>query len=784
MAPSSVDSVETGIESYPLLTRWIHLPRLACGPDPRSHYHSQHSMDTAGTESKPRRGEDRREGAVGHDDGKDLQRSRSVGDGIDRLNGEDRADADTDAGAGPGSRGTNGTGAEDENVIVLKMVDGTSYCVHSDIYGRRSTGSDSGAVGAGSTDRGRQDVSCVEGSATRSVAMEDMPRTSSPSTKERLNGRHHNSADSDSSDGDGDYTRSSAVASVVPVSPNIIKGSSSSPHHRHQISYDKESFEDMSRSMGAMWAGCNTFFDADIHDTSASELSSPVSRTGRSYSSARRKSKSVDFNGIAVFGDTDGGEGNKMTSEDGTSFGRQRSSGISGRHPAGAEAAINGGSRVDASSSPRATLEEFKNDATATVAVRQRLRRALARRDASLALLERAVENMESSRRATEMATEDGAETRVKGETSVASHSAEDTRRMAEQMRRIVRQGRANLTSRRKDLERRSELLSQAVRSIYRAKVRLDAAQELLIYGGRGDRGNGAAVGGDNDGENDDAELQGLPRLLMLERKLWSRRRHMVLELQKIYPVNRGGGGWAAGATASQPSSPTDARQGGMGGPIPAVEALSICGVLLGRPAASPGRQRKNIDKAECETFGAALGYAAHAIDIIASYLDIPLRYSLRVFASRSIIVDLAPPLRLANPPEVNGEASTFVDPGAAFSLYRSDSITGASGSGILLPSKERGRKAPAPASDSMPKPPVYPSVALPLYLEGVHQTNEFHAAIWLLNKNLEQLLSACGESSCGYGDSVRSHIHYRCVSPSRACGADSFAFLFHLLLF
>ena len=43
-----------------------------------------------------------------------------------------------------------------------------------------------------------------------------------------------------------------------------------------------------------------------------------------------------------------------------------------------------------------------------------------------------------------------------------------------------------------------------------------------------------------------------------------------------------------------------------------------------------------------------------------------------------------------------------------------------------------------------------YPSVALPLYIENMYQSNEFHAAVWLLNKDIEQLLSACGETTAG----------------------------------
>ncbi|GAA0148536.1 hypothetical protein LIER_36744 [Lithospermum erythrorhizon] len=108
-------------------------------------------------------------------------------------------------------------------------------------------------------------------------------------------------------------------------------------------------------------------------------------------------------------------------------------------------------------------------------------------------------------------------------------------------------------------------------------------------------------------------------------------------------------------------------------------------------------------DKKEVQRSATALGYVAHAVSLIASYLQIPLRYPVRFGCSRSYIRDFAPsiePISLESAPntEIAGNA----------------------------------------------KP-----VEFPLFLEGQDSTRTAYA-VFLLNKDLEQLLNYIGVKSLG----------------------------------
>ncbi|XP_020587571.1 UV radiation resistance-associated gene protein-like [Phalaenopsis equestris] len=97
------------------------------------------------------------------------------------------------------------------------------------------------------------------------------------------------------------------------------------------------------------------------------------------------------------------------------------------------------------------------------------------------------------------------------------------------------------------------------------------------------------------------------------------------------------------------------------------------------------------------------LGFVAHAVFLIASYLDVPLRYPLHLGGSRSHICDYAP----------STEATT------------SDSTV----SSVV---------------DACAKPTKFP-----LFLEGQDSTRAAYA-IFLLNKDLEQILNFFGAESLG----------------------------------
>ncbi|OEL30072.1 hypothetical protein BAE44_0008902, partial [Dichanthelium oligosanthes] len=69
------------------------------------------------------------------------------------------------------------------------------------------------------------------------------------------------------------------------------------------------------------------------------------------------------------------------------------------------------------------------------------------------------------------------------------------------------------------------------------------------------------------------------------------------------------------------------------------VRALTIFGWQIMKPK----RKQKNYSDKELQRSATVLGYAAHAVLLIASYLDVPLRYPLRFGGSRSYVSDRLP---------------------------------------------------------------------------------------------------------------------------------------------
>ncbi|KAL7124260.1 hypothetical protein ABFS83_14G036800 [Erythranthe nasuta] len=108
-------------------------------------------------------------------------------------------------------------------------------------------------------------------------------------------------------------------------------------------------------------------------------------------------------------------------------------------------------------------------------------------------------------------------------------------------------------------------------------------------------------------------------------------------------------------------------------------------------------------DKKELQRSSTALGYVAHAVSLIASYMQVPLRYPLRLGGSRSYIRDYSPSI------EHSASSTTL------------DSITSTSTK----------------------------LVEFPLFVEGQDSTRAAYA-VFLLNKDLEQLLNFIGVKSLG----------------------------------
>ncbi|XP_010246287.1 PREDICTED: UV radiation resistance-associated gene protein-like isoform X2 [Nelumbo nucifera] len=170
-----------------------------------------------------------------------------------------------------------------------------------------------------------------------------------------------------------------------------------------------------------------------------------------------------------------------------------------------------------------------------------------------------------------------------------------------------------------------------------------------------------------------------LENLLMMLKK---RRQYMIAQVSTLYPVKP----LTESTYVEKPNSSSNNSKSGLQLTSLPLKKMSLFN-----------------DKKELLKSAGALGHVAHAVSLIASYLDVPLRYSLRLGGSRSYIIDHAP----------------SVEP------MPSDSTSS------LLPSTN-------------PKPTEFP-----LFLEGQDTTRATYA-IFLLNKDLEQLLNSIGLMSLG----------------------------------
>ncbi|KAK1280379.1 hypothetical protein QJS04_geneDACA015066 [Acorus gramineus] len=237
-------------------------------------------------------------------------------------------------------------------------------------------------------------------------------------------------------------------------------------------------------------------------------------------------------------------------------------------------------------------------------------------------------------------------------------------------------------TNQREQLCLATRLLRVAAKTLSAAHDKLEEANKLLS----GEMGHG--------------------HLKSLWQMLWARQRHMIAQVAALYPVK--------GSIAQAPEEEgvvkkySNSTSGNceISHPShvsrpPQMSSLSILGLQL----TVPPLKRMTIfsDKKEGQRTAAALGYVAHAVLLIASYLDVPLRYPLNLGGSRSYIHDYAPSIELSS------------------SDLASSSMNGLSSR----------------------------LTEFPLFLEGQDTTRAAYA-IFLLNKDLEQLLNYMGFQSLG----------------------------------
>ncbi|XVF65236.1 hypothetical protein PTKIN_Ptkin09bG0231200 [Pterospermum kingtungense] len=232
------------------------------------------------------------------------------------------------------------------------------------------------------------------------------------------------------------------------------------------------------------------------------------------------------------------------------------------------------------------------------------------------------------------------------------------------------------------DARKQEEMLSTEVRSLLVAGTSLSVARKRL-----------------QELNRLLTEQRGYVKLKNVQRKLRARQQYMISQVSLLYPVKI-----VVGPAQEQEleSYPNSSRLGNSSISKPSNQgSLTILGLHLTMLPFT--KMSFFTDKKEVQRSVTALGYVAHAVSLIASYLQVPLRYSLRLGGSRSYINDHA----------------------ASVEPTSSDLSFNTSLSANLKPAE------------------------FPLFLEGQDTTRAAYG-VFLLNKDVEQLLNFIGVKSLG----------------------------------
>ncbi|GAB2295700.1 hypothetical protein Dimus_029854 [Dionaea muscipula] len=192
-------------------------------------------------------------------------------------------------------------------------------------------------------------------------------------------------------------------------------------------------------------------------------------------------------------------------------------------------------------------------------------------------------------------------------------------------------------------------------------------------------------------------------RLRNLQRMLRTRQQYMISQVKFLYPVKTFIG---AAQELELDSYPTSSRSGTPGGSPnrdkPHNEGmLTISGLQL---SLLPFMQMNFFtDKKQVQRSATALGYVAHVVSLLASYLLVPLRYPVRLGASHSFIIDFAPSME---PTSSDSLSTVEVSTNIKYAEF-------------------------------------------PLFLDGQDATRAAYG-VFLLNKDVEQLLNYLGVNSFG----------------------------------
>ncbi|KAG6550532.1 hypothetical protein Mapa_007901 [Marchantia paleacea] len=279
--------------------------------------------------------------------------------------------------------------------------------------------------------------------------------------------------------------------------------------------------------------------------------------------------------------------------------------------------------------------------------------------------------------------------------------------------------------------QRKKEVLKSARATLLESSEQMDSTKKKLLPSAQTLLQSAKALAGAQSRLQADRLLSGdggHGRLTQFRKQLDARRRQMVGQVASLYPLatcthhgppsnNKQNHQAIANSQPSGPSNPPSAASevpenfdypssGPAPGEVPTngVEETSIA--IAGLQLVIPVKKQPGLfnEKNDFETSATALGYVAHVVSLMASYLDVPLRYPLRLGASRSYIQDYSPAAEPA-----------IVETGAI--------------------------AVPIGASK--------PGVEFPLFSENQELTRSAYA-VFLLNKDLEQMLNRLGVDSVG----------------------------------
>ncbi|CAA7049502.1 unnamed protein product [Microthlaspi erraticum] len=257
------------------------------------------------------------------------------------------------------------------------------------------------------------------------------------------------------------------------------------------------------------------------------------------------------------------------------------------------------------------------------------------------------------------------------------SNELEEMRQRLEARKLLVEKTAASCKVTEQDVKKKEENLSTEVRSLLVGGTTLSIAKSKL--------------------QESNCQLEGesgYAHLKIVTNKLRKRQQYMVSQVSFIYPLKIEAG----------PSQDQELESFPGGTRLVGTKPLSQGSVrILGLPFSMAPFTKMSFftDKKEVQKSATALGYAAHAVSLIAPSLKVPLRYPLCLGGSKTYIRDYAP----------------YIEPSSS----------------DMSPISTLSSKF----------------VEFPLFLDGQDTTRAAYA-VFLLNKNIEQLLNFVGENSLG----------------------------------